>query len=186
MLLERTPNYNPKRRREIREGVDDRLYLTKKPRRESLEDEDDLVIDFDDDISGFECDDMEYRKPTSPVKPSSQSSNVMPLLQEINNRLIHIEDMLRGNSQKVTVTTQSTAPSIQEMNEAIAQGDIMGRLTPPSNVVPTGTMLGEIQSVLSQQASVGGDAATAQAANDVVDVCSLNTSAYDDEVPNFE
>lgn len=173
--------------------MDDRLYLTKK--KAPLREDDDIIIDFDDDIDGIEFEGGGYQPKEDKYTVPSHGSNIrrspddlQSVLLEINDRLANIEDMLRkesssSSSQKVTVTTQQTA---EPVNESLANGDIMSRLRPPQNVVPEGSMLGEIQSVLAQQANVGGDSAQVAGANDVSGICTLPGSAYDDEVPDIE
>ena len=193
MLLQREGARKPVRRAPVRESMDDRLYLTKK--KAPLREDDDIIIDFDDDIDGIEFEGGGYQPKEDKYTVPSHGSNIrrspddlQSVLLEINDRLANIEDMLRkgssgSSSQKVTVTTQQTT---EPVNESLVTGDIMGRLRPPQNVVPEGSMLGEIQSVLAQQASMSGDNAQMAGANDVSGVCTLPNSAYDDEVPNIE
>ena len=155
---------------------------------------DDVIIDFDYDIDGIEFEGGGYQPkedkfnlPSHDSNIRYSSDNIQSVLLEINDRLANIEDMLRkgnaGSSQKVTVTTQQTT---EPVNESLANGDIMSRLRPPQNVVPEGSMLGEIQSVLAQQASMNGNSSSMAGANDVSGVCTLPNAAYDDEVPDIE
>lgn len=191
MLLQKENTRKPIKRMPVRESVDDRLYLTKK--KAPLREDDDVIIDFDDDINGIEFEGGGYQpkedKYTVPPHGSNirrPSDDLQSILFEINDRLANIEDMLRkgsgSSSQKVTVTTQQTT---EPVNEALITGDLMSRLRPPQNVVPEGSMLGEIQSVLAQQASVGGESAQVAGIADVSGICTLPTSAYDDEVPDI-
>lgn len=166
----RNPNY----KRNIREAVGKNY------------DDDDVAIDFDDDISDFEDEEEEETYIPSVTKKSTntESDGIKTLLIKIEKRLANIEDVLRSqNSQSVTVTTQ-TQPS--NINESLVNGNIMSALYPPKSVVPEGSMLGEIQTVLAQQASMRGDNSQTAGANDVSGVCTLPNSAYDDEVPNIE
>ncbi len=193
MLLQRENIKRPVKRVPVRESVDDRLYLTKK-KSPLKEDDDDVIIDFDDDVDGIEFEGGVYQPKEDKFSLPSRGSNIrrspdstQAILLEINDRLANIEDMLRkgmsNNSQKVTVTTQQTT---EPVNESLVSGDIMGRLRPPQNVVPENSMLGEIQSVLAQQASMDGNDSQMAGANDVSGICTLPTSAYDDEVPDIE
>lgn len=180
------------KRAPMREVMEDRLYLTKKSRPVS---DDDIVIDFDDDVGGIDVDYSGYQpKRDNPNVPTHGSNlrhsdnDLQAALVDIQDRLAGIENMLQkalsgGSSQKVTVTAQQeTAP----VSEALASGDIMSRLRPPRNVVPEGSMLGEIQSVLAQQASMAGDAGQqAAGAADTSGICTLPQSAYDDDVPDI-
>lgn len=199
MLLQREDIRKPVRRqpRPIKEDVEvDRLYLKKKPALQKIREEadDDVIIDFDDDIDGIDIEGGGYQPKKDNYNIPSHGSNlrhstvdnddIQSILVEINDRLANIEDMLRkgntNNSQKVTVTTQQTT---EPVNESLASGDIMGRLRPPQNVVPEGSMLGEIQSVLAQQASMTGDSNVG--ATEVSGVCTLPNSAYDDDIPDI-
>ena len=193
MLLQRENTRKPIKKSPVREAMDDRLYLTKK--KSPFREDDDVVIDFDDDVDGIELDYTGYQpKKDNPNLPSHGSNirhpsdDIQAVLFEINDRLANIEDMLRkgsnSSSQKVTVTTQQTTAE-QPVNEALVNGDIMGRLRPPQNVVPEGSMLGEIQSVLAQQASMTGNDPQMAGNTDVSGVCTLPNSAYDDEVPDI-
>lgn len=192
MLLQRESIKKPVRKTPVRESMEDRLYLTKK--KSPLREDDDVIIDFDDDVDGIELEGDGYQPRKDKFNIPSHGSNIrhssndiQSILIEINDRLANIEDMLRkgssGSSQKVTVTTQQTT---EPVNESLASGDIMSRLRPPQNVVPEGSMLGEIQTVLAQQASMSNNDAQAAGANDVSGVCTLPNSAYDDEVPDVE
>ncbi len=190
MLLQKENIKRPVRRTPIRESMDDRLYITKK--KASLREDDDVVIDFDDDIDGIEFEGNGYQPkkdkyeiPSHDSNIRHPSDNIQSILLEINDRLANIENMLRSNNeQKVTVTTQQTTTT--PVNESLMNGDIMNRLRPPQNVVPEGSMLGEIQSVLAQQASLTGNDSQTTGAADVSGICTLPTSAYDDEVPDIE
>ena len=193
MLLQKERIKRPVRRTPVRESMEDRLYLTKK--KSPLREDDGVIIDFDDDIDGIELEGDGYQLKEDKLNIPSHGSNIrhssddiQSVLIEINDRLANIENMLRkgngsSNSQKVTVTTQQTT---EPVNESLVNGDIMSRLRPPKNAVPEGSMLGEIQTVLAQQASMSGDNSQAAGANDVSGVCTLPSSAYDDEVPNIE
>lgn len=177
----------------IRESADDRLYLTKK--KSPLREDDDVIIDFDDDVDGLDVDRDDIKNLLSsrgpvealPACNKKISGDIQSILLEINDRLANIEDMLRegsasSSSQKVTVTTQQTA---EPVNESLVHGDIMSRLRPPQNVIPESSMLGEIQAVLAQQASMSQDGPSGPAEG-VSSVCTLPNSAYDDEVPCIE
>ena len=166
-----------------------RKPIRRAPIREALDD--DVIIDFDDDIDGIDIEGDGYQPKKDKYNTPSHGSNlrhsvsddIQSILIEINDKLANIENMLRSNNQKVTVTAQQTTVPV---NESLANGDIMSRLTPPQNVVPEGSMLGEIQSVLAQQASMTGNDPQMAGATDVSGVCTLPTSAYDDEVPDIE
>lgn len=174
MLLQRENIKKPIKRPPIRESKENRF-------------DDDVIIDFDDDIGDIEVDEDEVRD-FAPFKSHAEDSftsdDIQAILVEINNRLANIENILHSNNQKVTVTTQQT--STNPVNESLANGDIMSRLRPPQNVVPENSMLGEIQSVLAQQASMTGNDPQMAGAADVSGVCTLPNSVYDDEVPNIE
>lgn len=191
MLLQRESVKKSFKRTPVRESIDDKLYLTKK--RPLLGDDEDVVIDFDDDVDGIEIEKNGYQPKEDKFNIPSHGSNIrhssddiQSILLKINDRLVNIEDMLRkgniGSNQKVTVTTQQTT---EPVNESLVTGDIMGRLRPPPNVVPEDSMLGEIQSVLAQQANMGGDSTQVAGVADVSGICTLPTSVYDDEVPDI-
>lgn len=203
MLLRQENTRRPIRRTPVRESMEDRLYLPLKRKSPIKESEDeDVIIDFDDDIGDIEVDDTGYdfRKdiPSCSSSVKRSSDDIQSILFEINSRLINIENMLKKGSntsgQRVTVTTQQAAEPIntvttqqviEPVNEALVNGDVMGRLRPPVNVVPEGSMLGEIQTVLTQQASMAGADPT-QAGNDISGICTLPNSEYDDEIPDIE
>ena len=164
--------------------------IKRTPIREALDD--DVIIDFDDDIDGIDIEGNGYQPKKDKYDVPSHGSNlrhsapgdIQSILIEINDRLANIENMLRSNNQKVVVTTQQG--NVEPVNESLVNGNIMSRLTPPQNVVPEGSMLGEIQSVLAQQASMTGNDPQMAGATDVSGICTLPVSAYDDEVPDIE
>lgn len=164
----RNPNY----RRNIREAVD-KSY------------DDNVAIDFDDDISDFEDEEEEETYIPSAIKKSTNTEldDIKSLLIKIEKRLANIEDVLRSqNSQSVTVTTQ-TQPS--NINESLVNGNVMSALYPPKNVVPEGSMLAEIQTVIARQGIDGAPEGNPNNAP-IDNVCTLPSSVYDDEVPNIE
>lgn len=104
-----------------------------------------------------------------PEEPKIDLNQIAAKLDEIIERLDRIESRgLKSSISEKPVMTESVQPST-------APG-----LYPPSNVVPKGSMLGEIQSVLASQ-SVAGKAG--EPAGDIVtDACSLPSSMYDDNI----
>ena len=103
-----------------------------------------------------------------PEEPKLGSDQIAAKLDEIIERLDRLE-------------RKEFKPTLQEkplMTESVA-ADYPG-LYPPSNSVPKGSMLGEIQSVLASQNTVGK---AGEPTGDVVtDACSLPSSMYDDNI----
>lgn len=109
--------------------------------------------DFLDDESLFYNDDMELPK-----------RDTLDLLEEINDRLIRIENML--NKKEVV------------NNPVPMQENLQNVLHAPSNVRPKGSMLEEIQSVLTAQ-----DAMKDPMGGDAIDTtCTLSSDIIDDEI----
>lgn len=102
----------------------------------------------------------------APEEPKTDLNQIASKLDEIISRLDRIEHLSKPNIEKPSITESfQSAPS---------------SLYPPSNVVPKGSMLGEIQSVLASQNMAGK---AGEPAGDVVsDVCSLPSSMYDDNI----
>ena len=164
----RNPNY----KRNIREAID-KSY------------DDDVAINFDDDVSDFDEEEEEETYIPQPIKKSddTKQDGVTSLLIKIEKRLANIEDILRSqNSQSVTVTTQTQPNNI---NESLVSGNVMNALYPPKNVIPEGSMLAEIQTVIARQGIDGSPEGNPNNAP-IDNVCTLPSSAYDDEVPNIE
>ncbi len=104
-----------------------------------------------------------------PEEPKVDLNQIAAKLDEIMERLDRMESRgFKSSFSEKPVMTESVQPST-------APG-----LYPPSNVVPKGSMLGEIQSVLASQSVVGKDR---EPMGDVItDVCSLPSSMYDDNI----
>lgn len=103
-----------------------------------------------------------------PEEPQLNLDQIAAKLDEIIERL----DRLEGKGFK------PAASQVATMTESVV-AEYPG-LYPPSNAVPKGTMLGEIQSVLASQSTVGK---AGEPMGDVVtDACSLPSSMYDDNI----
>lgn len=104
-----------------------------------------------------------------PEEPKIDLNQIAAKLDDIIERL----DRIEGGSFK------STSQENSVMTESVQSSAVPG-LYSPSNVVPKGSMLGEIQSVLASQ-SVADK--TGEPMGDVVtSACSLPSSMYDDNI----
>lgn len=148
---------------------------------------------FDKDIASLDYDDEvpydEYADPSALKLNNKDNTNVM--LDKIEKRLSRIEGMLsllckdkssQGTSMNTTIynNVKETLPPVNKISE-----NNMEVFRTPAALRPKGTMLEEIQTVLTPK-DLGlnvGDPAASQANNDDLNTnCSLDMSMYDDNV----
>lgn len=151
---------------------------------EPLFNKDIASVDYDDEVPY-----AEYIDPSALKLNNKDNVNIM--LDKIEKRLSRIEGMLsllcKDSSSQGTSMNTTIYNNVKESLPSVDKGtaDNMEVFRTPASLRPKGTMLEEIQTVLTPKdlgLSVGDPAASQQNNNDLNTDCSLDMSMYDDNV----
>ena len=185
MLKTTTPSWEYERKGD-RMGIGQNLRQGIKkldnPVKRSLKEDMDSEITYDDDIS------IDLGSPST----RGGSRSITEILESIESKLDKIEHKLNSHTSASDVfggntaipPTDTLSESLMSFNNGNLPSGMESRLRAPSNVVPKGTMLEEIQSVLAQTVP-GSNPAESAGENIVSSICTLPTSAYDDDIPEI-